>query len=109
MFASRIHASSLFSLVTTPSFALTVFRIEPSLSPTAPACDLNDLNKEFYTRLSQRTDILLTQTELNGVFCMRFAVGARATEEGDVLWAWEVIKEVGEAVYHEWSTQQQRI
>jgi hypothetical protein len=33
---------------------------------------------------------------------MRFAVGARATEEGDVLRAWEVIKEEGEAAYLEW-------
>jgi aromatic-L-amino-acid/L-tryptophan decarboxylase len=91
----------------TPSFALTVFRLQPSPRTTTnpnlpPLDDLNALNKRFHTCLSQRTDILLTQTVLNGVFCVRFAVGARATEEGDVLKAWEVIKEEGEAAYREW-------
>jgi aromatic-L-amino-acid decarboxylase len=67
--------------------------------------DLNALNRAFYTRLSQRTDILLTQTVLKEIFCVRFAVGSKETGEEDVLKAWNVVMEVGDGVYQEWNTR----
>ncbi|TFK45883.1 hypothetical protein OE88DRAFT_1715176 [Heliocybe sulcata] len=95
IFASAIRSSPDFELVTPPSFALTVFRLSPSTLTPQPLSleSLNDLNRLFYTRLSKRHDLLLTQTQLNGVFCIRFAVGAARTEEADVRRAVDVIRE----------------
>lgn len=90
-----IRSSTQFVLVTPPSYALTVFRLCPKhlastyLSLTA----LNDLNRLFYTRISARSDILLTQTQLNGVFCVRFAVGAVRTDEVHIERAFELLCE----------------
>jgi aromatic-L-amino-acid decarboxylase len=77
-FSDLIKASSQFELVVPPSFALTVFRL------TAPngngdLASLNALNRIFHRRLSS-SDLFLTQTDVNGTFCLRFAVGAVRTE-----------------------------
>lgn len=97
---------SPFTLVTEPSFALTVFRLEPSLPPGASKLItpqlLNDLNREFYSRVSAEADILLTQTVINGTFCIRFAVGAVRTEKKHIDQAWVLLKRVGEASIEAW-------
>jgi aromatic-L-amino-acid decarboxylase len=67
--------------------------------------DLNALNRTFYARLCRRNDILLTQTVLKDIFCVRFAVGSKETGEEDVSKAWNVVMEVGEKVYQEWNTK----
>ena len=59
-FVSLVHASPDFSLVTEPSFALSVIRLTPpSIVSTESDKDkleatLNDLNKDYYSRLSLR-------------------------------------------------------
>ena len=45
---------------------------------------LNDLNKDYYSRVSSRNDIALTQTKMNGTFCIRFAIGAARTQKAHV-------------------------
>ena len=95
-----MRVSERFQLVTPPSFALSVFRLRPRRAD-APLAAANALNRRFWDRLLERHEVLLTQTELGGVFCVRFAVGAARTEEGDVEKAWEVVDEVGRAVVSE--------
>ena len=94
-FANLVGASDELSLVTKPSLALTVFRIVPKLQeenqPPLSFGSLNDLNRVFFGRLSTRHDIMLTQTSLNGVFCVRFAVGAARTNEGHIQEAYDII------------------
>ncbi|OBZ66739.1 Tyrosine decarboxylase 1 [Grifola frondosa] len=96
-FASLLRDFPDISIVTPPSFALTVFRLVPcgSWDHSAPITEelLNMLNRAFYARLSARSDILLTQTVLNGMFCVRFAVGATRTTVEHIDIAWEIIKE----------------
>ncbi|EIM88378.1 uncharacterized protein STEHIDRAFT_95546 [Stereum hirsutum FP-91666 SS1] len=130
LFASLVRKSDIFELVTRPSFALTVFRLRPqaifepstlvstspptssSITATAPTSDkedpsslafLNALNRAMHHELqtSHTHEMLLTQTEIRGVFCLRLAVGAARTEERDILRAWEILNEVGEHVLAE--------
>ena len=86
----------MLSLVTAPSLALSVFRIDPkATSPDQPALSLealNTINKLFYARISARKDILLTQTILNGVFCIRFAIGAERTEVFHIKQAYNLLQ-----------------
>ncbi|KAI0031279.1 pyridoxal phosphate-dependent transferase [Vararia minispora EC-137] len=97
MFAKQVCATPSFELVSPPSFALTVFRIVPRAG--APNGTANKLNRVFYDALLARSsEVLLTQTELGGVFCVRFCVGSSRTTPADVEDAWNIVCEVGETV-----------
>lgn len=102
MFSNLIRTSVLFELVTEPSLALSVFRL--CLADTrTPAVleEVNALNKTFYTRLCSRSDIYLTQTDLNGTFCIRMAIGAVLTEQYHIEAAFKILEEEGEATLRE--------
>jgi aromatic-L-amino-acid decarboxylase len=105
-FADLVSASKYLSLVTPPSFALTVFRVEPE--PTFPeeiarsTDSLNNLNRLFYGRVSDRDDILLTQTILNGVFCIRLAVGAARTDSVHIQSAHDLLEKEAKIAIETW-------
>jgi aromatic-L-amino-acid/L-tryptophan decarboxylase len=97
LFATLVQDSVNLSLVTQPSLALTVFRLVPrpeadeQLEPPLTLESVNDLNRLLYSRLCARDDIMLTQTTLNGLFCIRLAVGATRTTEIHIRTAFDVI------------------
>ena len=95
-----METSPSFALVTKPSFALTVFRV---VTRGLGADALNDLNRAFYARVSARGEIFLTQTQLNGVFCVRLAVGAERTRREHIDRAWALICEEAEGAVKEWA------
>jgi aromatic-L-amino-acid decarboxylase len=105
-FADLVSASKYLSLVTPPSLALTVFRVEPRPTfpqQTALSMDgLNNLNRLFYSRISDRDDILLTQTVLNGVFCIRLAVGATRTDSVHIQRARDLLEKEAEMAIEAW-------
>jgi len=96
-FGSLIRQNPSFSLVTRPSFSLTVFRLTPPQSQDsaqyATLEDFDALNRSFYSRISARPDILLTQTVIDGIFCIRFAAGAQRTTKEHIDQAWSLIQE----------------
>ena len=63
---------------------------------------LNNLNRDVFARLSARRDIMLTQTSLNGIFCIRFAVGATRTNEGHIQGAYNTIIEEAKSALETW-------
>ncbi|KAA1472514.1 hypothetical protein DENSPDRAFT_821425 [Dentipellis sp. KUC8613] len=101
-FVKHVEESEIFDFVAPPSFALTVFRIAPKSRTDLDLEELNAINRQFHVALQNHHELLLTQTDVGGVFCMRFAVGAARTEERDIERAWKVIKEVGEEVLSGW-------
>ena len=71
IFVDRVRGHpELLELVTPPSFSLSVFRIAPNAVPEF-AHKLNELNERYYQKLYERKDLMLTQTKLNGVHCIR--------------------------------------
>lgn len=102
-FAKLVQASSELELVTKPSFALSVFRVRTPTKEGAGASTTADkLTRRLYERISMRKDILLTQTVINDIFCIRFAVGAARTEGRHIDSAYKLIHEetlkvIGEA------------
>lgn len=108
-FSGYVEASSQFELVVRPSFALIVFRLVPSSwakSQVAAAAaksvtDLNSLNRIFHSRLPA-SDLFLTQADVNGNFCIRFAVGAARTQERHIDMAWKVLCAEAEPAMKEW-------
>jgi len=72
IFAESVRSHpELLELVTPPSFSLSVFRIAPSAVPESSGDELNELNRQFYQRLYERKDLMLTETKLDGVHCVR--------------------------------------
>lgn len=72
IFVERVREHpEILELVTQPSFSLSVFRIAPAAVPKLSAVELNDLSKRYYQRLYERKDLMLTQTDLDGVHCVR--------------------------------------
>lgn len=57
---------------------------------------MNALNREFYNNLQSCSRLVLTQTLIGEVFCVRLAVGASSTEQRDIEDAWGIIRETGE-------------
>ncbi|EJD48673.1 hypothetical protein AURDEDRAFT_162130 [Auricularia subglabra TFB-10046 SS5] len=85
LFASLVEASPHLEIFVPPSFALVVFRIR--------GVD-EAVNRAFFGHLADRPDVYLTHTEMNGTFCVRFAVGGVLTEERHVRHAYDVVAEV---------------
>ncbi|KIM41616.1 hypothetical protein M413DRAFT_445591 [Hebeloma cylindrosporum] len=107
-FTSLVNASDELSLVTRPSLALAVFRVVPKREGenqvTFSTESLNNLNRDVFARLSARRDIMLTQTSLNGIFCIRFAVGATRTNEGHIQDAYNIIVEEAKSALKTWKS-----
>ncbi|KAH9485139.1 Tryptophan decarboxylase 2 [Psilocybe cubensis] len=107
-FAQLVRDSEELSLVTDPSLALTVFRVVPKLQsedqPPLSTETLNEINSIFYGRVSSRSDIMLTQTNLNGIFCIRLAVGAARTTEQHIQDAFTIIEKEAKAAIEAWKT-----
>ncbi len=109
-FASLVRGSRDFELVTTPSLALSVFRLKlPSTSASSPdsaesLAAFNDLNRALNLRVSAHNDkLFITQTMLNGMICLRFAIGAQRSEKEHVDRAWDLIKQCAKEVVEEWT------
>ena len=107
LFATLIQNTDNFSLVTQPSLALTVFRLVPEPEaddqPALSLESLNELNRLFYGRISARNDIMMTQTNLKGIFCIRFVTGATRTTEVHVRAAYDILCKEAEATLEMWA------
>lgn len=66
---------------------------------------VNALNRAFYSRVSARKNIYLTQTDLAGTFCIRMAVGAVRTEEKHIREAFDLLVEEAQATLREWKDE----
>nr|GAT57892.1 predicted protein [Mycena chlorophos] len=97
-FAALVAKSELLELVTPPSLALSVIRLAP---PNVTSDALNGLNTALYARLSARPDVALTQTTLNGVFCIRVAIGSPRTTEENIRRTFDAIVEEAKVVLGE--------
>ncbi|KAE9408645.1 hypothetical protein BT96DRAFT_913791 [Gymnopus androsaceus JB14] len=110
IFVDLVSSSDLLSLCAPPSLSLSVFRVNPKPATpdqsSLPEETLNDLNKLFYGRISSRKDIILTQTVLNGQFCIRLAIGSSRTQEAHIREAFELITQEAKLAYEAWAQPQ---
>jgi len=87
--ARAVEAHMDFELTTPPLLALFSFRYAP-----AGAKDLDALNAKLVQRINDDGRIYLTQSQHEGRFVIRFQVGQTNTTRGDVMAAWDVIREL---------------
>ena len=103
-FADLVRKSDVLELVIEPFLALSVFRLTPGRLTTTN--ESNELNRIFNRRISDRHDILLTETNLNGIVCIRFAVGAYRTKDKHIHHAFQLLLNEGKIAIDEWKRQQ---
>ncbi|KAG6828345.1 hypothetical protein H0H92_008284 [Tricholoma furcatifolium] len=102
IFVDFICNSDILCLVTPPVLTLSVFRLHLKGQSDLPLEALNDLNKSFFRRLTARRDISLTRTVLDGVVCIRFAVGCVRTEQRHIQQACKLIHEEAVLTLEAW-------
>jgi len=91
--SERIGAEPDFEIASAPMLSLFSFRYAP-----AGADDLDALNQLLLERINDDGRIYLTQTRVDGRFVIRFQVGAFSTEEADVDFAFDVIREIADGL-----------
>ena len=107
-FADLVQKSDILELVTEPFLALSVFRLKPGASRPITTNESNELNRIFNRRIAGRQDILLTETDLDGIVCIRFAVGAYRTEDKHIHHAYLLLLQEGKLAIDEWERQNVR-
>lgn len=72
-------------------FALVVFRVAKR---GASEAGLNEINRAFFAKTAERSDIMLTPTVVGGTYCTRVAIGSPNTKEEHIDKLWQVIQEL---------------
>ncbi|KAG2015812.1 aromatic-L-amino-acid decarboxylase [Coprinopsis cinerea AmutBmut pab1-1] len=105
VFTKLVAKSEAFEIVTEPALSLTVFRVVPNQkSTTKPSLEsLNSLNASFFSIVSARKDLFVTQTSLNGMNCVRFVVGSARTTDEHVHKAFYVLESEAKKALASWS------
>lgn len=105
MFADLVRSrSDLFSIITKPAFALTVFRIKNPKTyangvTVAKADEGSDaLTKEVYELINARGEIFLTSTVVAGVYAIRVVSANPEANETNVRRAFDIIVQTTEEV-----------
>ena len=88
-----MESSDTFALVSPSFFAITVFHMKERVDSDGVVFSSDALTRKLYEQINARKDILLTQTILNGVFCIRLAVGAERTETRHIDAAFKLISD----------------
>jgi aromatic-L-amino-acid decarboxylase len=67
-----------------------------------PLEELNELNRIYFSRLSSRSDIMVVPTTINGIYCIRFAVGAQRTEDKHIRDAHNIFEAEAKTAIEVW-------
>lgn len=91
LFEGFIAADKMFEVVAPWKFALVCFRVWPSVigkhKITASERCMNEINSKLLESINGSGSIYMTHTVVDGMFVLRFAVGATLTEESHVVFA----------------------
>ncbi len=83
LFESWVRDEPGWEVVAPRPFSVVCFRREAS----------DEENESLLGRVNARGDIFISHTKLEGRYVLRLAVGNEPTDEADVQWAWDVIRE----------------
>nr|XP_043613430.1 tryptophan decarboxylase TDC2-like [Erigeron canadensis] len=95
-FEKLIQSDSRFEIIVPRRFALVCFRLKQF---NGFDCNYTEiLNKKLLERVNSTGRVYMTHTVVGGTFMLRFAVGATLTKECHVIAAWEIIREMADAL-----------
>ena len=82
LFAEWVAAEPGWEVVAPHPFSLVCFRLDAD----------DDANEQLMHRVNAGGEIFLSHTKLDGRFVLRLAIGNARTNEGDVRFAWDVLR-----------------
>uniref|UniRef100_A0A7N2LQ30 Tyrosine decarboxylase n=2 Tax=Quercus lobata TaxID=97700 RepID=A0A7N2LQ30_QUELO len=108
LFEGLVAKDKRFEIVVPTNFAMVCFRILPSaLSETVykngklgmvSEEDANEANRKLLESINMSGCVFMTHAVVEGVYVIRFAVGATLVEERHVITAWKVVQEHANAI-----------
>lgn len=87
-----------FELLAPVPLNLVCFRLKPV--QVNDEKELDRLNEQLLNALNNSGKILLTQTRLNGKYCIRFVAGIAETKQEDVEKGWQLVKETAAKLFN---------
>ncbi|XP_050245118.1 tyrosine decarboxylase-like [Quercus robur] len=112
LFEERVDMDKRFEIVVPIIFAMVCFRILPSaLSETVyknGKLDIvseelaNEANRKLLESINMSGCVFMTHAVVEGVYVIRFAVGATLVEERHVITAWEMVQKHADFMLSTW-------
>ena len=103
LFEGLVAMDKRFEIVVPTNFAMVCFRILPSALSEAVykngkldivSVELaNEANRKLLESINMSGCVFMTHAVVEGVYVIRFAVGATLVEERHVITAWKVVQE----------------
>ena len=99
-FQGLVEEDERFEVVVPRNFATVCFRISPSAISMRCYDDdmINEVNGKLIEAINECGEACMTHSVVDGVFVLRFAVGATLTEESHVVAAWNVVERHADAI-----------
>ncbi|GMI87862.1 aromatic aldehyde synthase [Hibiscus trionum] len=102
-FEDLVAGDGRFEVVVPRYFAMVCFRVPPSALPFRNQVGndetrANEFNRELLETVNAAGRIYMTHAEVDGIYMLRFAVGASLTEDKHVIMAWKVVQETVDAM-----------
>ncbi|KAE8726053.1 Tyrosine/DOPA decarboxylase 3 [Hibiscus syriacus] len=102
-FEQLVITDNRFEVVVPRYFAMVCFRVSPSALPFRNADDdnemrANEFNRKLLETVNAEGRIYVTHAQVDGIYMIRFAIGASLTEDKHVLMAWKVVQETVDAM-----------
>lgn len=96
MFARLVkERNDLFTIITGPSFALTVFSVVPKVASKE---EQDKLTRDVYELVNKRGEIYITSTVVGGTYAIRVVSANPSSEEKYIRRAFEILVETAEEV-----------
>ncbi|XP_023875003.1 tyrosine decarboxylase [Quercus suber] len=89
LFEGLVAMDKRFEIVVPTNFAMVCFRILPSALSEEHA---NEANRKLLESINMSGCVFMTHAVVEGVYVIRFAVGATLVEERHVITAWKVVQ-----------------
>ncbi|KAE8688022.1 Tyrosine/DOPA decarboxylase 3 [Hibiscus syriacus] len=102
-FEELVITDDRFEVVVPRYFAMVCFRVSPSALPFRNDDDndnmrANEFNRKLLETVNGAGRIYATHAQVDGIYMIRFAIGASVTEDKHVLMAWKVVQETVDAM-----------
>ncbi|KAK8699302.1 hypothetical protein V6N13_115390 [Hibiscus sabdariffa] len=101
-FEELVTNDSRFEIVVPRYFAMVCFRVSPSALPFHDNDDdetrANEFNRKLLETINAAGRIYATHAQVDGIYMIRFAIGASLTEDKHVTMAWKVVQETVDAM-----------
>ncbi|GMY38020.1 tyrosine decarboxylase 1-like [Fagus crenata] len=93
VFERLVAMDKRFEIVVPRNFAMVCFRILGSTVGILSEEHVNELNRKLLESMNMSGSIYMTHIVVEGVYVIRFAVGATLVQERHVIMAWKVVQE----------------